>query len=221
MSWRPRGATSWREASFAVLDFEATGLDFSRDHVVSYGVVPIDGGRARLAGARYRVVKPPVPLSVASIRVHGIRPAELEDAPPLEDVLDELVRALDGRILVAHAAGVELGFLDRIRRRHGRPRVRRAVDVLDLADEVASLEPHMREPPSEHLAALASSYGVPVERTHHAFSDALTTAQLFLVLATRLERHGRGRVRDLLRAGRAQFARSSFRTPLERTGPVS
>jgi DNA polymerase-3 subunit epsilon len=215
------GARSWREARFAVLDFEATGLDFARDHVLSFGVVPVEEGRVRLAGAVYRVVRPPVPLSAASVRVHGIRPSELADAPPLEAVLDELVDALRGRLLVAHAAGVELGVLDRIRRLHGRPRVRRAIDVLDLADEVARRDPASPAPPSERLSAVAELHGVPVVRTHHAFSDALTTAQLFVVLATRLERLGAGRVRDLRRAGRPHFARSSRRTPLERTRPVS
>lgn len=216
-----RASRSWREAPFAVLDFEATGLDFDRDHVLSFGVVPVERGRARLAGAVYQVVRPPIPLPVASIRIHGIRPSELEGAPPLEEVLDVLVDALRGRLLVAHAAGVELGFLGRIRRLHGRPRVRRAIDVLDLADEVARLDPSAPPLSSERLARVAELYGVPVTRTHHAFSDALTTAQLFIVLATRLERLGAGRVRDLRRAGRPRLARRSPRTPPKRTGPAS
>jgi DNA polymerase III epsilon subunit-like protein len=49
---------------------------------------------------------------------------------------------------------------------------------------------------------------VPVVRTHHALGDALITARLFLVLATRLERLGAGRVPDLERAGSIQIARS-------------
>lgn len=205
------GSRSWREARFAVLDFETTGLDLARDHVLSFGVVPVDGGRVRLAGAVYRVVRPPIPLPASSIRVHGIRPSELEDAPPLEETLDVLVDALRDRLLVAHAAGVELGFLERIRRLHGRPRVRKAIDVLDLADEIARRDPASAPPPSERLAVVAERYGVPVSRTHHAFSDALTTAQLFLVLATRLERLGAGRVGDLRRAGRSHGARRSLR----------
>jgi DNA polymerase III alpha subunit (gram-positive type) len=35
----------WQIAAFAALDFEATGLDFSRDRIISFGVVPIDGGQ--------------------------------------------------------------------------------------------------------------------------------------------------------------------------------
>lgn len=39
-----------------------------------------------------------------------------------------------------------------------------------------------------------------MSRTHHAFDDALVTAQLFLVLATWLEGFGKGRLGDLERA---------------------
>jgi DNA polymerase III epsilon subunit-like protein len=46
---------------------------------------------------------------------------------------------------------------------------------------------------------------VPVTRTHHAFGDALLTAELFLVLATHLEGLGLASRRDLLRIRRAQF----------------
>jgi DNA polymerase III epsilon subunit-like protein len=47
------------------------------------------------------------------------------------------------------------------------------------------------------LAAVASGLGVPAHRPHVAEGDALTTAQVLLALATHLEAHGRGRLRDL------------------------
>jgi DNA polymerase-3 subunit epsilon len=203
-----RGSRSWRAASYAVLDFEATGLDFAHDHVLSYGVVPVEAGRVVLRGGIYRVVRPPVPPPPESIRVHGIRPDELRDAPRLEEVVDELVDAIGTRVLVAHAAAVELGFLGRLRERHGVPPIRRAIDVLDLSDEVAARDRNAPGVGIQRLAALAEAHGIPVARTHHAYGDALTTAQLFLVLATRLERLGAGRLRDLERAGRSQFAKS-------------
>jgi DNA polymerase-3 subunit epsilon len=203
-----RQSGSWRTWSFAALDFETTGLDFDRDHVLSFGVVPVEGGRARVGEGVYRVVRPPIDVPAASIRVHGIRPSELGDAPALADVVGELADSLRGRVLVAHASGVELGFLERMRRGHDLPRVRHAIDVLDLAEELerrsgdGALE-------SRRLGYVAERFGVPVSRTHHAFGDALITAQLFLVLVTRLEGLGLGRTRDLLRVRRPQFARSS------------
>ena len=206
--WRRR-SRSWRNASFAVLDFETTGLDLDRDHVLSLGLVPVVDGRVRLAGSLYRVVRPPIPVPASSIRVHGIRPDELEDAPTLDTVAGDLLAALDDRLLVAHAAVIELAFLERIVRTRRARRMRRAIDVVFLAEELAERE-RAGAVPSPRLADLAELFGVPVLRTHHAFADALVTAQLFLVLATRLERLGAGGVRDLARAGRSPTTRRFF-----------
>jgi DNA polymerase-3 subunit epsilon len=200
-----RRGEPWRESSFAVLDFETTGLDHRRDHVISFGLVPVTRGRIELSGALYQVVRPPVPVSPESIRVHGIRPAELVDAPELVDVADPLVAALAERVLVAHAAGVELGFLEELYRGLRRRPPRRAIDVVNLAAELLA---RRGEPPlvSPRLASVAQRFGVPVARTHHALGDALVTAELFLVLATHLELVGIRYSRELLGARRPQFA---------------
>ena len=54
---RPRravsGRSSWRSARFLVVDVETTGLDLSRDEIVSFAGVPVEEGRA-LAGGRRR-----------------------------------------------------------------------------------------------------------------------------------------------------------------------
>jgi len=204
-----RHSRPWREASFAVLDFETTGLDVARDYVLSYGVVPIERGRVRIEGALYRVVRPPIPVTAESIRVHGIRPVELTAAPSLDEIAHELLDALEGRTLVAHAATIELAFLGRLQK-HGRRRVRRAIDVIDLAADLAARDRGVPTPRSARLADLAAGFGVPVARTHHALGDALTTAQLFLVLASRLELLGAGRLRDLAGA-RRPYERSFLR----------
>jgi DNA polymerase-3 subunit epsilon len=207
---------SWREVSFGALDFETTGLDLRRDHVVSFGFVPIEGGRVAVSEGLYRVVRPPIPVPAEAIRVHGITPDQLADAQTFDQVAGELRGALDGRVLVAHAAWIELALLDRLFPDLPRRRRSRAIDVLELA---------AREPAagvdSARLSDLAASYGVPAARTHHAFGDALMTAQLFVVLASRLEARGRGRLSDLLAAGRPQIARSFAGRGLDRTRPIS
>jgi DNA polymerase-3 subunit epsilon len=194
-----RRPCSWREARLAALDFETTGLDPGVDHVLSFGVVVIEGGRIRLEGSLYRVVRPPIRLPPQTIVVHGIRPSDVVQAPALEDVAGELVEALAGRILVAHVAWVELAFLDAFFRKDGR-RWGSAIDVVNLAARIAALEGGGSQGSSRRLADLAARYGVPTGRAHHAFDDALTTAQLFLVLAARLERRGVVRPRDLVAA---------------------
>ena len=53
----------WREAEFAALDFETTGLDRRRDAIVSFGVVPVRRGRVVLGQAVHQLVVPEIPSS--------------------------------------------------------------------------------------------------------------------------------------------------------------
>lgn len=73
--------TRWREAPLCALDFETTGLDPARDEIISFGAVPIDGGRIRVAGAVEGLVRPRRMPGGATVRVHGILPADLAAAP--------------------------------------------------------------------------------------------------------------------------------------------
>lgn len=185
----------WREAEFASLDFETTGLDLAKDAVVSFGVVPIRAGRVILGEGVHQLVAPAVPSSPVSMKIHRILPRDLADAPALDRARDRLRAALAGRYVLAWYAGVELAFLQRMFGGRRRAWVRRTVDVRDLAVAAERADPDVRF----GLSTTAERYGVPVVNPHEAFDDALVTAQLFLVLASRLESGGRGSVRSLLR----------------------
>src|SRR3712207_81299 len=103
----------WRDTEFCVLDLETTGLDLRRDGIVSYGVAIVDRARIPCGRVAYGQVRPTRPVSVASLTVHGLRAADLADAPPVDDAVDHLIDLLTNRVLVAHAAWVERAFLDR------------------------------------------------------------------------------------------------------------
>lgn len=205
MSLRPPGRPAWsmrsrpwRRAEFASLDFETTGLDRERDAVVSFGVVPVREGRVIVGEAVHQLVAPDVPSSPESMRIHGILPRDLAQAQPLAIAGETLRLALAGRILLAWFATVEIGYLGRLY--GGRPRswVRRTIDVRQMAIELEHLEQDVRQ----SLSSAAERYGVPVANPHQALDDAMVTAQLFLVLATRLEARGFGSTRSFLRLTR-------------------
>jgi DNA polymerase III subunit epsilon len=200
----PRGSRRlpWRDASFAALDFELTGLDAARDDIVSFGVVPIERGRASIGTAAYREVRARVPSSVAAVKVHGLRSADLLEAPPIEDVSDELSAALAGRFVLAWVADVEIAFLRVVFGGSARWWRRRTIDVFELARAHERAAGGDGAPRPLDLTATADRFGVPLEDAHHAFGDALMTAELFLLLASKVT-PGRGdRVRHLLRGAR-------------------
>jgi DNA polymerase III subunit epsilon len=195
--WGARGR-SWRDVELASLDFETTGLDRERDAIVSFGVVPVRAGRVVVGESIHQLVIPEVPSSPESMRVHGILPQDLADARPLDEASETLSRALNGRFLLTWFASVEIGFL---RRLYGRRRswARRTVDVRQMMIELEGLDQDVRQ----SLSSAAAHYGVPVANPHEALDDAMVTAQLFLVVAARLEARGRVPIRRLLRLTRA------------------
>lgn len=198
----PSGRLDWREASWAVVDLETTGLDPAQDEIVSVAVVPVDGGRVSPGAGIYRLVRPARELTEASIRIHGIRPADLVQAPPLDAVLDDVLGALAGRLLVAHAAFVERGFLEPAFAARGLAFPARIADTRALGRVWLAERDHAAVPASLGLSELASRLGLPAHRPHHALGDALTTAQVFLALATHLEQRGKLLVKTVMTLSR-------------------
>ncbi len=192
----------WRSAPFASLDFETTGLDYLHDDIVSFGVVPIRAGRIAVKASLHQLVDPMIPPSSASVKVHGMRTQDLAGSPRANDARGTLRTALDGCFILSWYAPVEIAFLGRMFEGGRRRFRRRTIGVREIAIGIDRRRGHLSEAAEYSLSSCASRYGVPVASPHDALDDALVTAQVFLVLAARLEREGLVRVGALLRAGR-------------------
>lgn len=58
------------------------------------------------------LIRPPrLYFSPRNIEIHGIRPADVRDAPTMEQVWSELSSIVDGQVLVAHNARFDIGVL--------------------------------------------------------------------------------------------------------------
>jgi DNA polymerase III subunit epsilon len=184
----PGPRTPWREVTFCVIDFETTGLDPATDEIISFATVTVAGGKVRLDDARHELVRPTRMPDADTIRIHGLREADLADAPPLSERIDVVLEVLTGRALVAHVASVEQGFLRAALSPQGLRLRNQIVDTAALFRELR----HLRRDPPVHdpvgLSEMARSLGLPVHRPHHADGDALTTAQAFIALANHLEK---------------------------------
>jgi DNA polymerase III subunit epsilon len=190
----------WRRAELVALDFETTGLDLDRDEVISFGLIPILGGRIDLSGQLYQEVAPGVEPSRSSIPIHHLRAQDLATAPAMQEVAGAFRGTLSGRFILAWAAEVEIAFLRKVFGGGRRVWRRRTIDVRTLIMAIERPSGDAGRGPGHYaLSAAATRFGVPVEQTHHALDDAFMTAELFLVAANALEARGRGSIRDLLR----------------------
>jgi DNA polymerase-3 subunit epsilon len=191
-SWFRRTRRTEDEVLWA-LDLETSGLQASRDRILAVGMVPVRGGVIRY-GERYAtLVRPPhgETLSTEGLRAHHLLPTDLADAPPVAVVLPEVDRRLREGALLLHHARLDLGFLREAYRDAGRrwpaPRVVDTVDLLvRLHRRVHHFRPHP-PPPRTGLADARAQLGLPSYTAHDALSDALATAELFLLLRARLE----------------------------------
>jgi DNA polymerase-3 subunit epsilon len=174
-----------------VIDLETTGLDPGADEIVSYATVAVADGRVRPGESSYELIRPRRMPGPETIRIHGLLEADLASAPPLAVALDGLLDAISGRPLVAHVAAVERAFLGAALATRKLELENPVIDTAALAREWQHrrwrLGRALRHPPAIGLSDLAKSLGLPVHRPHRADGDALTTAQVFIALATHLD----------------------------------
>ncbi|HVI19168.1 MAG TPA: 3'-5' exonuclease [Gaiellales bacterium] len=192
---------SWRDAALLCVDIELTGLDPKTDEVIAFGAVPLDGGRIRAAGAIQGMVKPTAGRRTGPVAIHGILPQDLDSAPPLGEALVPLAEAIRGRTPIAHAAWVERAFLGPALRKAGGRLPRGIIDTAMLW-RLHGVVADGSDPGYNPLQTVTDQLALPSHHPHQAIGDALTTAQVFLALATRLERLGHGTLADLLHAER-------------------
>ena len=190
--WRrsrsPVLAISFSRVDFLVVDVETTGLDPRRDHVLEVGWVPVTSGEVVLNGVRGTLVRPPTGVVVGESAVlHGLTDDDLGAAPGLADVLAELGAALQGRVLVAHHAPIEIGFLVGALcdgQADGAPL--HVVDTMTLQRRLL-VGRHGEPPPGAlRLDAARRRFGLPRYAAHRAAADAIATAELLLAQVAEL-----------------------------------
>jgi DNA polymerase-3 subunit epsilon len=205
----PAPRTPWAEASWCAVDLELSGLDPRRHEIVSFAAIPVEHGRVQLGRAVSGLVRPSRALSESSIRIHGLRAVDLDQAPPLAEAIDPLLRAMAGRGLVAHVARVERAFLSRALREQG-VRLQGPIADTDVIGRLWLCERDGAIGGDASLGALAAALGLPAVAQHDALGDALTTAQVFIAAATHLDALAPQTVRSLEHAGRRLRAAMSY-----------
>ncbi|WP_110687047.1 3'-5' exonuclease [Salinicola aestuarinus] len=174
------------EAPLLAMDFETTGLDGSRHDIVSIGLVPFTMERIRPAAGRYWVLSPRRPLSDESVAFHHITHSEVEKAPDLSTILDELLERLQGHLVVAHYRQIERSFLDAaIRERLNENLLFPMIDTMSIEARIhrQSWWARLRRWAGRPMASIRLNesrqrYNLPPYTGHHAQVDALATAEL-------------------------------------------
>jgi DNA polymerase-3 subunit epsilon len=191
---------------YVAVDLETTGLDLRRDRVVSIGAVRIIEGRILLSDVFNEMVNPGREIPRSSIELHGIVPARVAQARSAEEVFSDFLAFLGQDVLVAHHAGFDLYFLNRMmQEKYGFPLQNLALDTMELCREIVFLP---QRPPSRvsrlqarhTLEDAARHFGIEIWDRHTAVGDAMATAMIFQRILARIDK-GPGRLGRLVRTG--------------------
>lgn len=180
-------STPASEVSFVAMDFETTGLDPTEHEIVSIGLIPFTVQRIFCHKAAYWLVKPDRNLTQESVVIHGIMHAELLQSPSIETVLGPLLKQLAGHVPVVHYRTIENQFLEKaLMDITGEILAYPVIDTMELERRALVARQGLagrlmrRSLGSLRLSDCRQRYSLPRYEAHHALTDALATAELFI-----------------------------------------
>ncbi|NMA91242.1 MAG: PolC-type DNA polymerase III [Amphibacillus sp.] len=172
-----------KDATYVVFDVETTGLSAVYDTIIELAAVKIKNGE--IIDKFERFANPHQPLSQTIIDLTGITDDMLQDAPEVEEVLQEFHDWIGDGILVAHNASFDIGFINQGFQRIDLEKVKNPViDTLELSRFIL---PQLK---SHRLNILCKHYGIELTQHHRAIYDTEATAYLLWKLVKEAEEKG-------------------------------
>jgi ATP-dependent DNA helicase DinG len=164
---------------YVALDIETTGLDAERDTILEIGAVRFKGNQ--VYDTYSALINPGRPIPYKIQQLTGITPADVNGAPPIDDVLPELRRFVGDNPIIGHNVSFDLGFL----RKQGLFESHANVDTFELA---SILLPFAGRYGLTHLLNYLNIETPPEDQAHRALDDAQATRRLFEALLDQARR---------------------------------
>ncbi|MFT7052510.1 MAG: DNA polymerase-3 subunit epsilon [Psychromonas sp.] len=178
--------TPLSDIDFVALDFETTGLDSQQNGIISIGLVPFNLQRIFCRKAKKWYLNPQDNLQENSIIIHGITHSDLQDAPDLLRILEQLLDQLAGKVVVVHYRHIERDFLGHtLRILINEGIIFPVIDTMQIEADLQRVKSQgvfnffkRKRPESIRLADSRARYNLPVYPPHDALTDAIATAEL-------------------------------------------
>ncbi len=152
------------DLDLAIVDVETTGVNPASDRVIEVAVVRVS--RGRVVEEFSSLVDPERRLSHRIWSLTGITDEDLRGAPLFRQIKDDLLRLLEGSILVAHNARFDYGFL---RKEFEREKIGYSSRCLCTARLSRMLFPQFRR---HSLDAIIERFSLGCPHRHRALDDA-------------------------------------------------
>jgi DNA polymerase-3 subunit alpha (Gram-positive type) len=180
---------SFFDDEFVAFDLETTGLYSETDRITEIGAVLVKNGR--ILSKFQTFVDPEMPIPFEITRLTGIRDTDVQGAPKESEAVGAFLEFIGNRVLAAHNADFDMGFITAACDRMGRDFNSTSIDTLVLSQ---NLLPDLKK---HSLDSAASYLGLPEFQHHRAVDDATTGADLLFAFFQRLKKQGVNQVSDI------------------------
>lgn len=186
------------------LEFVAVDVETAnafRGSVCQIGLVRVRGGC--IVGEWESLLQPPAGhgwVDYGRGQIHGLTTRLLSTQPMFDAVWPQVLRRLEGQVLVAHNAAFDVTALREASEAGGF-----GTPEFDYVCSLVLARRHL-DLPANTLDAVAAACGVHLDRHHDALADARAAAEITLALAARV---GAGTLVDLLTASGVSLGSTS------------
>lgn len=177
----PKPDTAIAQCRILSVDFETTGLNAQQDKLLSVGFVELANNQISLASCYHQVIKTQGELTASNVVIHQITDDIKDQGESLAYVVEKLLAALAGKVMLVHFSRIEKQFLTQAcLELYGLAPVFPIIDTLVLIKNRFDKHHTPYDPSTLRLSNLRDYYQLPQHFAHNALSDAIATAELLL-----------------------------------------
>ncbi len=165
---------------FVCLDCETTGLNPKKDEILSIGAVIIKDNKVLMRKTLNIFVKPSKNVTEESIKIHHIRPIDLENAVEPKVAIMELLKFIGNRTIVGYYIKFDIAMISKYTQQYI------GIKLPNHSIEVSSMYYKTRPKNSEYefvdlkFDTIMKELDIPELGKHDALNDAIMTSMMFL-----------------------------------------
>ncbi|HBY85083.1 MAG TPA: DNA polymerase III subunit epsilon [Colwellia sp.] len=181
------------------VDFETTGLNAKQDKLLSVGFITLKKQQISLKTSYHQIIKTKEQLEESNVIIHHITDSQKEQGKALAVVVETLLKALAGKVMLVHFARIERQFLtEACYELYGMAPIFPMIDTLALAKRRLDKRDVAYDPSELRLTNLRNNFQLPEHHAHNALNDAIATAELFMAQMSKANKDGKTTLKDVL-----------------------
>lgn len=167
---------------YVCLDCETTGLSPRKDEILSIGAVRIKNNKVIMRETFNIFVKPSKNISSESIKIHRIRPVDLENAVSPKEAIYKILNFIGPSPIVGYYIKFDIAMISKYTKKY------LGITLPNESIEVSSMFFKSKKKTSEYefidlkFDTIMKELNIPTLGKHDALNDAIMTSMMFLKL---------------------------------------